>query len=76
MLLCYSVDLSSAKRRMRFFALQLGALAKAEKLHAIQSCEVEGKIRRSASTRRISDDYSNDLLAAIGKLPGAFERCS
>lgn len=74
--LCYSVDLSLAKRRMRFFALQLGALAKAEKLHAIQSCEENEKIVKSASTRRFSDDYSNDLLAAIGKLPREFERCS
>jgi hypothetical protein len=72
---CRTVELTSTKRRLKTMAIRLGGLAKSTKLYAMNSCRVKREPPGRKKTRKTSDDYTKDLVVAIGALPNKFNRC-
>jgi hypothetical protein len=72
---CRTLVHSTTKRQLRTLARRVGLLAKLTKIYAMKSCNVKPEPPGRPKTRKTSDDYTKDLVAAIDKLPNKFSRC-
>lgn len=72
---CTTTAVRSDKNQMRTLARSLAARQKRMKLDAIRFCGTGPKKPGEVDTRKNSDDYLNDLLRAIGRLPNAVTKC-
>lgn len=72
---CEQHALTTTKSQMYSLGKKLGATAKTTKLRAMMSCRVKQGERHKGKRRKGSDDYTNDLLAAIMALPSTVYRC-
>lgn len=72
---CTTTAVRSDKNRMRTLARSLATGQKRMKLDAIRSCGSAPKKSGEVDKRKNSDDYLNDLLRAIGRLPNSVTKC-
>lgn len=72
---CRAVSLLESKTTLRNWSRQLGAISKRSKLRAMTSCGAGPKKPGEVDTRKKSDDYTNDLIAAVNLLPDSVTRC-
>lgn len=73
--ICPATNLSGTKTKMLSTATKLGKTAKNVKLRAMATCPKQPEESEKRGNRKRSDDYTNDLLAAIRALPSTVYDC-
>ncbi len=73
--ICTTVSVKALVRRLSATARTLGGAAKKIKKTTIVACKVPPHTTDGARRRKASDDYTNDLVKALQRLPKTVTRC-